>query len=452
MPKTKKISKAAPRHSPLGAQIAADVQAATQVKAPKVKSVSFQVKKARGEDEEFLPAAMSRKVLKQAREQQREIAREEREREAKMKKKQEKLLLSSNPDEGYDSDADLQVGAGLTMDDGGYVDCDADDLTDADRKILESFMSTDAAPRRTLADIIMEKIQEKEARQMGIDNDEDTEMMMPKVNPKVEQVYRKVGHLLKTYKSGKLPKAFKIIPSLNNWEEVLLLTNPDDWSAQAMWRATRIFASNFNKRMAQRFFNLVLLPRVRNDIFEHKKLNFHLYVSLKKAMYKPAAFFKGILLPICEGRDCTLKEASILSSVLATKTIPLMHSCAALMKIAQMSYSGTNSIFIRVLLNKKYALPYKVVDAVVDHFLSFTKETRQMPVVWHHSLLIFAQRYRTSLTRAQKEQMRVLLKKQHHHIMTDQIRRELFAGICRGEKKEKKSNSTSNLGLDMEVC
>ena len=30
-----------------------------------------------------------------------------------------------------------------------------------------------------------------------------------------------------------------------------------------------------------------------------------------------------------------------------------------------------NNIFFRILLNKKYALPYRVVDAVVFHFLGF---------------------------------------------------------------------------------
>lgn len=45
--------------------------------------------------------------------------------------------------------------------------------------------------------------------------------------------------------------------------------------------------------MAQRFYNLVLLPRVRDDIAEYKRLNFHLYMALKKALFKPAAWFKG---------------------------------------------------------------------------------------------------------------------------------------------------------------
>lgn len=39
-------------------------------------------------------------------------------------------------------------------------------------------------------------------------------------DPKVVEVYKQVGKILSTYTSGKLPKAFKIIPSLRNWEEV----------------------------------------------------------------------------------------------------------------------------------------------------------------------------------------------------------------------------------------
>jgi essential nuclear protein 1 len=34
---------------------------------------------------------------------------------------------------------------------------------------------------------------------------------------------------------------------------------------------------------------------------------------------------------------------------------------------AEMEYCGTTSFFMRVLLDKKYALPYRVVDALVSH-------------------------------------------------------------------------------------
>eukprot|EP00972_Heterocapsa_arctica_P088860 13104446-Heterocapsa_arctica.AAC.1 len=53
------------------------------------------------------------------------------------------------------------------------------------------------------------------------------------LSEKVMQVYSEIGKWLKNYKSGKLPKAFKVIPSLTNWEEVLSLTNPLNWSPAA---------------------------------------------------------------------------------------------------------------------------------------------------------------------------------------------------------------------------
>ncbi len=57
-----------------------------------------------------------------------------------------------------------------------------------------------------------------------------------------------------------------------------------------------------------------------------------------------------------------------------------------------MEYSGPNSFFIRVLLDKKYALPYRVIDGLVDHFVRFRNEDRVLPVVWHQCLLCFVQR------------------------------------------------------------
>lgn len=59
---------------------------------------------------------------------------------------------------------------------------------------------------------------------------------------------------------------------------------------------------------------------------------------------------------------------------------------------ANVPIAGPNSLFIRVLLDKKYALPYKVVDALVFHFIRFKRDPRIMPVLWHQSFLVFVQR------------------------------------------------------------
>lgn len=168
------------------------------------------------------------------------------------------------------------------------------------------------------------------------------------MDPKVVEVYTEVGRYLSKYKSGKLPKVFKIIPGLSNWEEVLFLTNPETWTPHSTYAATRIFASNFNAAKAQRFLNLILLPKCRDDIYYHKRLNFHLYLALKKATYKPSAFYKGIVLPLAAAGDCTLKEALIFGSVVSKMTLPQIHSAAALIKLAGMEYNGAVSVLLRV--------------------------------------------------------------------------------------------------------
>lgn len=64
--------------------------------------------------------------------------------------------------------------------------------------------------------------------------------------------------------------------------------------------------------------------------------------ALKKAVYKPGAFYKGLLLPLCASGTCTVREAVIWSSLLARISIPVLHSSVAILKIAEMPYSGTN--------------------------------------------------------------------------------------------------------------
>jgi essential nuclear protein 1 len=310
-------------------------------------------------------------------------------------------------------------------------------LSISERTVMASFFGS-ATERRTINDIILEKIREKEEEaQARVEREAAGELhhcAAPVLPEKVVAVYTQIGMMLRHYTSGKLPKAFKIIPSLTNWEEVLWLTKPDAWSPHTVYAATRIFASNLNERMAQRFYNLILLGRVRDDIEKNGRLNFHLFSALRKAVYKPAAFFKGILLPLAaEGAGCTLKEATVVAAVMSRVSIPANHSAVALLKLAQLPYSGPTSLFVRVLLNKKYALPHSVLDTLVEHFMSFSTVRRELPILWHQSLLVFAQRYKHDIEVAQKNRIKDLLKVQFHYQITPEIRRELFAGRSRGE-------------------
>jgi len=172
-------------------------------------------------------------------------------------------------------------------------------------------------------------------------------------------------------------------------------------------------------------------PSTRKDA---RKLSPHLYEALKRALYKPAAFFKGIVFPLLDG-GCTLKEAAIVASVLTKVKVPLLHSSAALIRLAGMDYSGPTSLFIRVLLDKKHALPYKVLDALVFHFIRLANTHAQgsLPVLWHQSLLVLCQRYAAHLAPEQKDALRDVVRAHPHPQISPEIRRELAAAPARGE-------------------
>ena len=260
---------------------------------------------------------------------------------------------------------------------------------------------------------------------------------------------------LSRYKSGKLPKPFKILPTVPHWEDILDITRPDSWSTNACYEATKIFVSS-TPIVAQRFMEMVLLPRVQLDIEETKKLNVHLFNSLKKGLYKPAAWFKGFLFPLINDNRCTLRHAHIISAVLVRVSVPVLHSAAALKGLCDIAAqesspesekTGATNVFIKALLEKKYALPYQVIDALVFHFLRWKVADQSMqldgaaaakanavklPVIWHQSLLAFAQRYRNDITEDQREALLDLLLTKGHASIGPEIRRELLEGRGRG--------------------
>ncbi|KAI9097176.1 Bystin-domain-containing protein [Phlyctochytrium arcticum] len=419
------------RHDPLHLQLAKDTSVELNVKKKPTaaKNAHHSDDDSKDKQSEFLDSRTSAKILGLVRKQQDEVEEESTREEGKRRNRAPTGLLPPVTSRITRADSDDEEAALAE----GYEDFEAFeedlDIDEADRALMEKFMAKEPKKQMNLSDLIMSKIQAAEAAgAMGEDPH-----VPPAMNEKVVEVYTKVGLLLSRYKSGKLPKTFKIIPSLADWEDILFLTHPEKWTPQAMYQATRIFVSNLKAKMAQRFFALVLLDRVRDEIQETKKLNYHLYMSLKKALYKPAAFFKGLLLPLCESGTCTLREAAIIGSVITKVSIPVLHSAAGLLKLAEMDYSGANSLFIRILLDKKYALPFKVVDALVFHFLRFKNDSRDMPVLWHQSLLVFAQRYKEDMTPEQKEALLDLLRHKSHEGMTPEIRRELQNSECRGE-------------------
>ncbi|CAF5149300.1 unnamed protein product, partial [Rotaria magnacalcarata] len=143
---------------------------------------------------------LSRKIIQQAREQQSEIdhdellaiSKEETDFESIDKINKLKKTKVEESDEELNGEED-------------QYDDEEVSINEEDEKALEAFMS--GQPRRMLGDIIAEKQAKTES---SPDNDLD---------PRISSMYEQVGQILSHYRSGKIPKAFKILPNLSNWEQ-----------------------------------------------------------------------------------------------------------------------------------------------------------------------------------------------------------------------------------------
>ncbi|KAL0815054.1 hypothetical protein Bca101_071497 [Brassica carinata] len=236
-----------------------------------------------------------------------------------------------------------------------------EDINEDDEKLFESFFVKNAPPQQERPD--------------------------PQMDPMIAKLYKGVAKLMSEYTVGKMPKAFVHITKMERWQDVLYLTEPEKWSPNAMCQATRIFAHHLKNSQIQRFYNYVLLPRVREDIRKNKRLHFALYQAVKKSLYKPSAFNKGILFPLCKSGTCSLREAVILGSILEKCSFPVDHSGIALLNLAEMEYCGTT-------------------------------------------------RYKYELLKEDKEHLQTLIKRQNHHLVTPEIVKELQVTTINNPIKE----------------
>jgi len=127
------------------------------------------------------------------------------------------------------------------------------DVDPNDLELFHKFIPTDDDPIKwgsteesasgggtDLAALILDKIAQHENGNQSHDiddfGDQDNMVELPE---KVVEVYSKIGLLLSRYKSGKLPKPFKILPTLQIWEDLIAITRPDEWSPNSVFAATR---------------------------------------------------------------------------------------------------------------------------------------------------------------------------------------------------------------------
>lgn len=416
-----------------------------------------------GGGEGFLDASSSRKILQLAKEQQDELKQEDEiQNKPSFAQSFKNQQIDSEEEEEEDEYSDFEEEE--EVEEIVYDEEDAE-VDPKDAELFNKYFQSNGEnnnnnndddsfqPTINLADKILAKIQEKESQQQqqqqsSPDNSNEDAVLLP---PKVILAYEKIGQILSTYTHGKLPKLFKILPSLKNWQDVLYVTNPNSWTPHATYEATKLFVSNLSSNEATVFIETILLPRFRDSIenSDDHSLNYHIYRALKKSLYKPGAFFKGFLLPLVDGY-CSVREATIAASVLTKVSVPVLHSSVALTQLLTRDFNPATTVFIRVLIEKKYALPYQTLDELVFYFMRFRNATinqdenmenmdidqekttkvnngPQLPVVWHKAFLSFATRYKNDLTDDQKDFLLETVRQRFHPLIGPEIRRELLS-------------------------
>ena len=122
-----------------------------------------------------------------------------------------------------------------------------------------------------------------------------------------------------------------------------------------------------------------------------------LCMALKKALYKLATFFKGVLLPLCELGTCMLHEALIIGNVLAKNSIPMLHLSAALLKIAEMDYIHRSKQHLPPNTSQEEVCPavqsHRCRRVSLPRVQERFSDSIYIPVLWHQSLLMLVQRY-----------------------------------------------------------
>ena len=88
--------------------------------------------------------------------------------------------------------------------------------------LFSAFINKNALQRRTLADMIQEQLDRRhdDTDAVSVTSAGGNNPRIRPIDPRVAEMFGTVREILSRYRSGKLPKVFKIIPKLANWEQV----------------------------------------------------------------------------------------------------------------------------------------------------------------------------------------------------------------------------------------
>jgi essential nuclear protein 1 len=162
------------------------------------------------------------------------------------------------------------------------------------------------------------------------------------------------------------------------------------------------------------------MPAVREDLKKNKKLNFHYFEALRKAIYKTNAWFQAVVLFLCEN-NATSREIQIVETLLKQMSIIPLSSAVAMIKMTQMESNPAVIHFLKALIEKKYKLPKKVVDNLAEFFLRSRNGEEELTVAWQQAFLSFCTQYSSSFDEMLKVSLKSVAEKHKHHLITPEI-------------------------------
>lgn len=226
------------------------------------------------------------------------------------------------------------------------------------------------------------------------------------VNSKTKElkILERTGVMLRLYRSGKIPKILKILPILENFEEFLWYTRPDLWSYQALFVVTRFFLSKLNKKQTQRFFSLILVPRIQELLFRKKKINPLIVKLLKFTTKNGKAFFYDIMTPLCISRKCSNQESAFFASFITNQSFYQSNvTCFIAIILRDEFIFGPKISILRAIISKKYNLPNKILELLIDFFFLTKEKLGQQN--FKKCFLIFVKNYSRFFSKEDKKKL-----------------------------------------------
>ena len=79
-----------------------------------------------------------------------------------------------------------------------------------------------------------------------------------------------------------------------------------------------------------------------------------------------------------------------------------MHSSVAMLKLADLGVCSATIIFLKIMIEKRYALPIRVVNALVQFILAAEQIDQTLPVIWFQLVLSTCELYSSNRTNIDK--------------------------------------------------